>query len=418
MNKHLALLLSIGLVIAQEDTYVAVFNLENNGLKDSQVRTIRNRLESELKKTGLKVVEREQINDLFKEQQLQLSGVVEDSLVRKVGAMLGATHVLLGSVGKMDETYYTISAKLVDGGTGELMKTADYDALNGLPDLMKNGTKNIASSLFEIEIEKGSEKPSQYIFTIGNVLIDDRDFSRSGWGNPLNIGIAVWKDGEIIQRINVGKVRGLEGINKKLPIVLNLNSVYKLFIGETDGLLTSNKVYEWNTIWEGVEKAKESDKWFFNKGKLKIGQKSYIEVSQYPPFPVDETKYPIYIFLHKSLNDHFLTVEKSIKGNWNSKGIAFFAFHEQVEGTVPIYRYLHNSNKDHFYTINSNPKGNWKHQGAEFYAYPEESKGTIPIYRYYSKINRDHFYSVNSSAPEGYVEQGIEFHAFPVPSND
>ena len=414
MNKHLALLLLIGLAFGQEKK-VAVFELANNGLKDSDVRQITEALQGELRESGFRVLERTQIDNHMKEQVFQMTGMVNDSQLVEVGDMLGATHVLLGSIGKITDTYYTITVRLVQTSSGEIEKTAKYSS-DGLPDIIDNGLNNLAEQLVKIESKDiGNVK---YQFSIGNVFIDDRDFSRSGWGNPLNIGIAVWKDGEIIQRINVGKVRGLEGINKKLPIVLNLNSVYKLFIGETDGLLTSNKVYEWNTIWEGVEKAKESDKWFFNKGKLKIGQKSYIEVSQYPPFPVDETKYPIYIFLHKSLNDHFLTVEKSIKGNWNSKGIAFFSFHEQVEGTVPIYRYLHNSNKDHFYTINSNPKGNWKHQGAEFYAYPEESKGTIPIYRYYSKINRDHFYSVNSSAPEGYVEQGIEFHAFPVPSND
>ena len=97
MRRYLPILLFIGLTFAQ-DKYVAVFNLENNGLKDNQVRSVRNRLESELKKTGLKVVEREQINDLFKEQKLQFSGVVEDSLVRKIGSMLGASKLIIQSI--------------------------------------------------------------------------------------------------------------------------------------------------------------------------------------------------------------------------------------------------------------------------------------------------------------------------------
>ena len=282
MRRYLSLLLFIGLAFTQ-DKYVAVFNLENNGLKDSQVRTIRNRLESELKKTGLKVVEREQMNDLFKEQKLQLSGVVEDSLVRKIGSMLGASHILLGSVGKMDETYYTITAKLVDGSTGELIKTADYDALNGLPDLMKNGTKSIANTLFEIEIEDSSE-PLQYIITIGNIFISNNDFNISNFGNPLNIGLVIWEDQKQHFKTSIGKVRGIQGINKKIKLKLKPNSVYKLYIGETDGIFTSNAVYEWVATWKGGKVEQRSTDWFFDNGRLRFGNKSYIEINQDPSY--------------------------------------------------------------------------------------------------------------------------------------
>jgi hypothetical protein len=151
---------------------------------------------------------------------------------------------------------------------------------------MKNGLKSLARDLVKIEMEMSGDL--QYEFSIGKIFIDDRDFTRSGFGNPLNIGIAVWEDRNIIERINVGKVRGLEGINRTLPIELKLNSVYKLYIGETDGIISTPKVYEWNATWEGVEKAKVDDDWFFNKGKLKIGNKSYIEVIQNPLFPVDK----------------------------------------------------------------------------------------------------------------------------------
>ena len=410
IDRITALLLFIGLAFCQDIT-VAVYDFENNGLDDSQVRQITSRLESELEKAGFKFVERKQIDDLMKEQKFQISGVVDDDDLVEMGTMLGATHVLLGSVGKMSDTYYTITAKLVATGSGELEKSANYDAENGLSDLMKNGLRNLAKQLKETESD--NSETAQYELSIGNVFIDERDFTRSGFGNPLNIKIVVWENREIVERINVGKVRGLEGINRKLQIKLKLNSVYKLFIGETDGVLTPNKVYEWNTTWEGVEKAKESDEWFFNKGKLKIGRSSYIEVTQYPPLPIDDTKYPIYRFLHKTINEHFYTKSSNPKGSWIAEGVEFYAYNEQVEGTVPIYRFLHNSYKDHFYTRNSNPDGNWKKQGVEFYAYPTSVEGTVPIYRYYSKSNRDHFYTTESSLEGDWIEQGIEFHAFP-----
>jgi TolB-like protein len=286
MRRYLSLLLFVGITLAQ-NTVVAVFDFENNGLNDAQVRQVRSRLESELEKAGgLAIFERKQINEVLKEQKLQISGIVDDGDLVEIGSMAGATHILSGSVGKMDDTFYTISAKLVNTASGKVEQTASYDAEKGISDLMKNGLKSLARDLVKIEMEMSGDL--QYEFSIGKIFIDDRDFTRSGFGNPLNIGIAVWEDRNIIERINVGKVRGLEGINRTLPIELKLNSVYKLYIGETDGIISTPKVYEWNATWEGVEKAKVDDDWFFNKGKLKIGNKSYIEVIQNPLFPVDK----------------------------------------------------------------------------------------------------------------------------------
>ena len=143
----------MGITIAQ-NTVVAVFDFENNGLNDAQVRQVRSRLESELEKAGgLAIVERKQINEVLKEQKLQISGLVDDSDLVDIGSMAGATHILSGSVGKMDDTYYTISAKLVNTASGKVEQTASYDAEKGISDLMKNGLKSLARDLVKIEME-------------------------------------------------------------------------------------------------------------------------------------------------------------------------------------------------------------------------------------------------------------------------
>ncbi len=310
--KQLTLLLFIGLAFA-EDKYVAVFNLENNGLEDNQVRTIKNRLESELQKAGLKVVERDQINDIFKEQKLQLSGVVDDSLGIEVGALLGATHILKGSVGKIDEAYFTISVKLVDVGTGELIKTADYDAYDGLTDLIKNGTTEIANSLFEIE--KGFQEPSQYIIEIGNINISNDDFNISRFGNPLNIGLVIWEDQKQIFKKSLGKVRGLQGINERLPLKLKVNSVYKLYIGETDGIITSNAVYEWVATWKGGRVEQRTKDWFFDKEQIKVGRNSYLEIKQKPKYSDLKAE----LFMDTNFKGKYLPVGVNISKLGNKK---------------------------------------------------------------------------------------------------
>ena len=51
MIKQVLILLLLGALQAQNTT-IAVFDLENNGLKDSEVRILSDRLQSELVKVG------------------------------------------------------------------------------------------------------------------------------------------------------------------------------------------------------------------------------------------------------------------------------------------------------------------------------------------------------------------------------
>ena len=51
MIRYITLLLFIGLAWGQRTT-IAVFDLENNGLKDSEVRTLTERLQGELVEWG------------------------------------------------------------------------------------------------------------------------------------------------------------------------------------------------------------------------------------------------------------------------------------------------------------------------------------------------------------------------------
>jgi hypothetical protein len=60
--------------------------------------------------------------------------------------------------------------------------------------------------------------------------------------------------------------------------------VYKLYIGETNGELTSNAVYEWVSTWKGGKVEQRSKDWFFDNHKLKFGRNSYIEMRQDPQY--------------------------------------------------------------------------------------------------------------------------------------
>lgn len=132
---------------------IAVFDFENNGLKTNEVRQLSNRLESELVKIGnFKVVERNEIDKVLKEQKLQISGLVEEVFL-DVGRILGANQIILGSIGKIGPLY-TLTAKLVDVESGELLITSDFDAESGLSELLQIGLKDVALELTGVSLKK------------------------------------------------------------------------------------------------------------------------------------------------------------------------------------------------------------------------------------------------------------------------
>ncbi|HBL16666.1 MAG TPA: hypothetical protein DD417_07905 [Elusimicrobia bacterium] len=73
------------------------------------------------------VVERSALNKVLEEQKLQMSGAIDAESAVKVGKLLGAQVLLLGSVEKLGRKYQ-INARLVDVSGGEILATA-YEEL-------------------------------------------------------------------------------------------------------------------------------------------------------------------------------------------------------------------------------------------------------------------------------------------------
>ena len=158
MVRYISLLLFIGLGLGQDKT-IAVIDLENNGLKDSEVRILTDRLQSELVKVGgYTIVERKKIEKIFEEQKFQMSGCVQECLI-KIGMLLGAKEIVIGSVGRFGSTY-TVSARLVNASTGEMIRSSDFDSDRDINSLLKIGMSMIASELTgkSLEVDYESNK--------------------------------------------------------------------------------------------------------------------------------------------------------------------------------------------------------------------------------------------------------------------
>lgn len=307
MVRYITLLLFIGLVFAQDIT-IAVFDLENNGLKDSEIRILTERLQSELVKVGgYTVVERKKIEKVFEEQKFQMSGCVEECLI-EIGMLLGAKEIVIGSAGRFGSTY-TISARLVNATSGEMIRSSDFDSEGGIEQLLTEGMKEVALRLItglnqepkkimglsstmlqdsiETEILANSEimKHGQnYLVSIDNIFLDESDFGKyTSFFNltydaveiivvknfnheQSNLLPLAW-DNKLIDT-SVYK-RGLIDVNKHQVLKFNKDYVYEIAIIEPQ---SSPK----NIYWIKSEKGD----WVFRKGKVRFGKNSYIELSQ------------------------------------------------------------------------------------------------------------------------------------------
>jgi TolB-like protein len=117
---------------------IAVLEFEAKGVSKIEASTLTDRFRSELVHTQVfRQIERSKIEQIFKEQKLQMSGTVKDDQLVEIGELLGAELLVIGSIGKLASTY-TIDLRLVEVESGEIIASyfkdhrGEVDGLLGL----------------------------------------------------------------------------------------------------------------------------------------------------------------------------------------------------------------------------------------------------------------------------------------------
>jgi len=107
---------------------VAVLGLRGLVVSDDEAMILTDRLRVELARvSGFRLVEREQLERILEEQGLQTSGICDtEECIVEIGRLLGAGYVVTGAVGRLGQTY-TVSARMVDVETGQVVKHAAED---------------------------------------------------------------------------------------------------------------------------------------------------------------------------------------------------------------------------------------------------------------------------------------------------
>jgi len=126
---------------------VAVADLRGVSVTSDEAAILTDRLRVELVRAGrFQVVERERMNAVLQEQGFQQSGACStDECAVEMGRLLGAERIVAGTIGRIGRTY-TITARMIDVGTGRIIADASHDCRCEIDDLL-GGMAEIAATL-------------------------------------------------------------------------------------------------------------------------------------------------------------------------------------------------------------------------------------------------------------------------------
>lgn len=126
---------------------IAVLELQGQGVSESEAQTLTDRLRSRLVNTNaFHVLEREQMDEILKEQGFQQSGCVSDECLVEIGRLVGVEQMVGGSIGKIGQTY-TLDLRIIDVTSGRIVKTVSNDYrgdADGLLEVLEEAAREIA----------------------------------------------------------------------------------------------------------------------------------------------------------------------------------------------------------------------------------------------------------------------------------
>ena len=215
---------------------VAILDLDGIGITKDEATVLTNKLRTELVRTGkYTVLDRSEMGAILEEQGFQQTGCTSSSCAVEVGQMLGVTHMISGSIGKLDGMFY-IEIKMIDVATSKIIKNVDKNVIGELKDVLISGIPLAANELAGVSkavatqssnnavVTKKittSQKPDVIIKTInenGELYINNKKISTGSFSGKL-------KDNsyEVEERVDGKKVGYIE-----IDVVTNEDNSFEM----------------------------------------------------------------------------------------------------------------------------------------------------------------------------------------------
>ncbi len=181
--RNFWLLLLLPFLLWAKAPLIAVNDLLPRGISKDDALIISDRLRAALLETGkVRVLEREEMDKILREQAFQKSGACDNSdCAVEIGRLLAVDRMVVGTVGKIG-SLTTLSARILDVSTGEVLFTASQDNEGILEELLVKAVPEIASKL-----AKGAQLGGSANLGHGDleVTVSDTDAILSLDGKPM-----------------------------------------------------------------------------------------------------------------------------------------------------------------------------------------------------------------------------------------
>jgi len=148
LKRILIILLAFSSVLMPQTTAIAVIDFEGKGVSQIEASALTDRLRSEvMNMTGAIMVEREQMDQILREQDFQQTGCVSSECLVEVGQLIGVTQIIGGSISKIGNTF-SVNARIIDVETGKIDNSVIYDLTGVIDELLISGMRNVSQLLF------------------------------------------------------------------------------------------------------------------------------------------------------------------------------------------------------------------------------------------------------------------------------
>ena len=163
-----------------------------------------------------------------------------------------------------------------------------------------------------------------------------------------------------------------------------------------------------------------------------------------PIIPLDISKTTVYRFFDPTSGGHFYTVDE-IEKNFIQENLDNYTFEGETYKTYDpttgeelcrdegeeVYRFFNPSTGVHLYTTSEFERDfvienldNFTYEGPKFYAFENQVEGSMPVYRFYEPTLGVHFYTPSEFEKDSVIEnldnydfEGIAYYAMPLDSN-
>ncbi len=144
----LALLLSASAESA-EKMRIAIMDLQPNNVPVNTSRAVSDLIKSDLVDSGMfTIVEREQINDILKEQSLQMSGCTDNACAIEIGKLLSANKIIVGEISAVGKTIIiTIRVVDVKAGVAEFSSSEKTKSIDTIDTAANNLVKRLIDTI-------------------------------------------------------------------------------------------------------------------------------------------------------------------------------------------------------------------------------------------------------------------------------